>query len=653
MSLPTASSPTTDIANSGTRYIDALLDGEKWGGGLGQGGVISYSFPWTTSSTAVFRGAGGFGRYSELDEPNAAQHYGLDFVQRAAARDALQSWANVAKLTPLELNESSTSVGDIRIAWTSASEKTSEGEAAWGWANFPGSYYPVAGDIWINTSATDNTGEDWAVGHYNYMSLVHELGHALGLKHTFGNGVVLDAAHDSRLYSLMSYTDAPNSMFVKVERNVDGSSSWASQHVVPDGPMLYDIAAMQYLYGANTSYHAGNDVYTFDSAKPFLHTIWDGGGVDTISVANFTSDCVVDLQQGHFSSLRLIYDTGAGIDWQTPPPASTFDGSNDLAIAYGCVIENATGGAGNDTLIGNAGSNRLEGGLGYNILDGGAGIDTAAYSGNYNAYAFQAGAGGYTVSARGGLTQSDSLSNIERLQFADATLALSSTALDSDPQRAAYVAMAQKFYIAYFGRPADAAGLGNMVAMLSGAQAPVGTTGGFIASYDSNDTVKAIIDSFGSSGESALLYHGSNRDFVTAIYIHVLGRAPLEGGLNFWASSLDNGIMVRGKAALNIMAAAETNTTPQGLIDSALVANRITVANNFTSAIDTPAERDGYAGGGGLAARLMLEQVNQSTSVLDFESRVLATLADIGGGAASAAAPAELVGQAGWAHDLV
>jgi serralysin len=648
MSLPTASSPTTDIANSGTRYIDALLDGEKWGGGLGQGSVISYSFPWTTSSTAVFRGPGGFGSYSDLDEPNAARHYGLDAVERTAARDALQSWANVARLTPLELNESGSSVGDIRIAWTSASETTSSGEPAWGWGNFPGSYYPVSGDIWINTTATDNSGTDWSSGRYNYMSLVHELGHALGLKHPFGSGVVLDAAHDNRQYSLMSYSDAPNSLYVEVVRGGPGNSTWTSRHVQPDGPMLYDIAAMQYLYGANTAYHAGNDVYTFDPGQPLLHTIWDGGGVDTISIANFSTDCVIDLQQGHFSSLRFVFDTGSDLNWETEPPPSRYVGDNDLAIAYNCVIENATGGGGNDILIGNSAGNRLTGGGGSNTLDGGGGIDTAVYGGNYGDYTLRGGASAYQLSGRGGV---DSLSNVERLQFADVTLALGAAALDADPLRAGYVAMAQKFYVAYFGRPADVDGLGSMVSRLVAAHAPVDTTDSFIAAYDSNATVKAIVDSFGNSAESAALYHGNSRDFITTIYSHVLGRAPDAEGLNYWAGALDRGLLVRGRAALDILAGAETNSTVQGVLDGALVANRIAVAGNFTNAIDSVAEQMAYVGNNAAAAaRALLDQVFQASSVFDFEGKVLATLADLIDGHQSQLAPVELVGQAHWDH---
>lgn len=92
------------------------------------------------------------------------------------------------------------------------------------------------------------------------------------------------------------------------------------------------------------------------------------------------------------------------------------------------------------------------------------------------------------------------------------------------------------------------------------------------------------------------LYTGATADMVTSIYLNVLGRTPLTASLNYWSNLIDSGIINRGQAALTIMAGAEANTTAQGLIDAALAANRITVAANFTTAMDTPLEADSYKG---------------------------------------------------------
>jgi hypothetical protein len=396
--------------------------------------------------------------------------------------------------------------------------------------------------------------------------------------------------------------------------------------------MINDIAAIQYVYGANISYQTGNNTYTFDPATPFLHTIWDAGGNDTISIANFTAGSVIDLQAGHYSSLRMAPEQSpAGIVWNTAPPATTYDGTNNLGIAYGVTIENAIGGSGNDTLIGNAVANHLQGNGGANIIDGGAGIDTAVYTGNFSSYVLGTSGSGYIVTSLTNPSQSDTLTNIERLSFADASMSLNVSSLAEDALQAQYTALAEKFYVAYFGRPADANGLANMVSQFNSGNVPASTSD-FVGAYATNATVKSLIDSFGNSAESALLYHGTNRDFVTAIYSYLLGRAPDQEGLDYWASALDSGSLARGWAALNIAAGAEANKTAQGQVDAALVANRVTVAANFTTLLDTPSEVSGYAGPAAAAiARSLLNNVDQNTSMLAYETTVIATVSQLSG----------------------
>ncbi len=181
--------------------------------------------------------------------------------------------------------------------------------------------------------------------------------------------------------------------------------------------------AIQHLYGANLTYRTGDDVYSFDPSTPFLRTIWDAGGTDTISSSNFTKGCIIDLQQGHFSKITIESDPlPLGVTWDDPPPTATYDGTDNLAIAYDAVIENAIGGNGDDTLIGNDSNNTLTGGAGNDTLTGGNGIDVAVYGDNRAAYIVSATASGFTVS--GGTDGFDSLTGIERLRFSDISLAL-------------------------------------------------------------------------------------------------------------------------------------------------------------------------------------------------------------------------------------
>lgn len=430
MPSPQTSSSTSSVGQSSALSINALLGGDKWGGAVGTATSLSYSFPWTSSSTAIFAGHSGIGDYSSLNEPNASAHYGLTAAQQTAARLAMQSWANVANLTFSEVAESSANVGDVRFGWTSATDTTSTGNPAWGWASYPDSYWPSAGDVWISTAASGATDTDWSVGSDNFESLIHELGHALGLKHPFQGTVVLPTATDSTQYSVMAYTAAAHSLYVSVTHS-GNMWSWSSYNIEPSTPMLYDIQAMQYLYGANTSYNTGDNTYSFDPAVPFIKTIWDAGGKDTLSVSNFSLACTIDLRPGYFSKISYLDDISAPVTWTTAPPTPTFDGTDDLAIAYGCVIENAIGGRGNDTLTGNDANNSLDGGPGNDILNGGAGIDTAIYSILRSSAALTKTSTGFTLTDNTGVAGTDTLQNIERIKFTDAAIALDVAATQS------------------------------------------------------------------------------------------------------------------------------------------------------------------------------------------------------------------------------
>jgi serralysin len=345
---------TTYTPNSTNSGVNALSSGEKWGGPVGSGISITYSFP---TSGAVWKTP-----YSPENEPSGFTVFTA--AQATQFRAELQTWANVANINFVEVADTPTVVGDIRVAMSPALQAT----GSFGWAYFP-STLAEGGDIWFSPSSM--SGVVPVPGSYPYQAGMHEIGHALGLTHPLGNGA---AAGFTYQQTIMSYNLWANSLFRTVTAQPGGGSVWSYKYIYTDTPSVLDVAAIQYIYGANNQFNAGNDTYTFSPNTPFFKTIWDGGGNDTISVANFLTNCTINLNEGQFSSVVVPSDALPPGSVDTNP--GIYDGTNNLGIAFGAVIENAIGGAGNDLLTGNAANNLLDGGSGNDSIYGGLGSDS-------------------------------------------------------------------------------------------------------------------------------------------------------------------------------------------------------------------------------------------------------------------------------------
>lgn len=411
MPTPASGSPSrlvspADSSTQNYELINPLLAPSAWGSSLtlASGGVfsLSYSFPWqsgfTTDTFAPDYGSG---------EHLATTRSGFDAAQQEAFELALQSIANVANITFTKVAETSTNVGVIRIAFSSAVTAGDDATDTLAYASYPNEFDPAGGDIWVNPGLSAGI---WTPNSMNFGTLVHELGHAIGLQHPND-----DPRTSSHLYTIMTYVEAPNNVWLY---NIVEGESFEERVIEPEGPQLHDILALQYLYGVNTSYNSGNNTYTFDPGTPFFRTLWDAGGADTISASNFAKPVVIDLNAGSFSSLTILSPTTELFD-AASSEKKLYDGSNNLAIAYGVVIENAVGGAGNDRLVGNAADNRLEGQAGNDTIEGGAGSDTVVWSSASQQFDVSYSDGSWVITDRSGSLGADTVRTTETLQFTD------------------------------------------------------------------------------------------------------------------------------------------------------------------------------------------------------------------------------------------
>jgi methionine-rich copper-binding protein CopC len=293
-------------------------------------------------------------------------------------------------------------------------------------------YYPAVGSVYFNANESDLVST--SIGQYGFQTYVHEVGHALGLDHMGdynGNGNWAPSSfQDSVVLSVMSYFGpryaAPNYSAEVMQADWVASDN---RTYSPQTPMVNDALAIQAIYGTSATTRVDSTVYGFNStvggalgalydftrnAQPIL-TLFDSAGVDTLDLSGWASNSRIDLRPGAYSSANQM--------------------TNNIAIAYSAVIENATGGAGNDVLIGNdaanllqggegnddlqgsAGDDMLVGGTGNDLLDGGLGNDTAVFEGAFSTYAVTVNGG--TVNLSNPSSGNDRTTGVELFRFAD------------------------------------------------------------------------------------------------------------------------------------------------------------------------------------------------------------------------------------------
>jgi hypothetical protein len=216
--------------------------------------------------------------------------------------------------------------------------------------------------------------------------------------------------------------------------------------------------------------------------------------------------------------------------------------------------------------------------------------------------------------------------NGDRLQASSSDIKYASGESITAISTADYTTVVQQLYIAYFGRAADPNGIAYFASRLHTSGAAT-TLLELAEQYESNQTVKELVDAFGTSQESSLLYTGQTDEFINAIFRNILGRDVRAEGLIFWRSAIDEGKTSRGRAAMSIAIGALHNKSAQGLIDAEVISKKTEVATHFTNNLDTASEIMCYVGSGPASAvRTMLSQVNFSTDTIAFQKNITETI---------------------------
>ena len=292
--------------------------------------------------------------------------------------------------------------------------------------------------------------------------------------------------------------------------------------------------------------------------------------------------------------------TGSQHVWGDGASQTIFLGADDDVLHGGGGDDIVGSAGGNDRIYGDDGNDIIFGGEGDDYLDGGSGHDTARFAGRADGYSLRIKDGQLVMTDRVGSEGSDTVVAVETLRFTggqsmatDAVLARLYEGLLQRQATAAEVAWWQDMHgrgvsmhdiatamagspegAALHGAQDDAAFVASLYQSVLGRAAPPESdfwTGVLARGVDRATVALAFVNS-AEKLASAIDIDVNHSDVAVLVrmYHAMFGRAPDEGGLNFWLARMDDGMSL-GAVADAFAASAETQGRMQGSGDAAFI----------------------------------------------------------------------------------